>query len=415
MTSIDTPELVVIGGGIAGGLFATVMARAGHAVLMLEITEQHRDVVRGEWLAPWGVAEAKRLGLYDLYRTHGAHHIKRHVTYDEDIPTATAEAMTIEFANLIPDDEGPLAIGHPKLCGILDDAAVAAGAIFLRGVRRLNVTPGSPPTVQFEHQGALFELRPRLVIAADGRHGKTAREAGIELHADPVHHWFSGMLVEGAYGWPEDKQVIGNERDINFLVFPQGEGRARLYQSVALSDKERFMGDDAPQRFADGFRLACVPQSDAIADARPASHCFVYPNNDTWSGQPFVEGVIAIGDAAGHNDPIIGQGLSITHRDVRIVSDLLKSTPDWSKTASWQAYGEERQERMRRLRLAARLAAVRDAEFGEVARKRRARLHGMMMRDPLVTGLALAPITGPDTVPAEAFDAAALDRILNPA
>ena len=72
MTTLETPALVVIGGGIAGGSFATVMARAGHSVLMLEITEQHRDVVRGEWLAPWGVDEAKRLGLYDLYRSHGA-------------------------------------------------------------------------------------------------------------------------------------------------------------------------------------------------------------------------------------------------------------------------------------------------------------------------------------------------------
>jgi choline dehydrogenase-like flavoprotein len=77
MSSIETPDVVVIGGGIAGCVFSTVMARAGHSVLMLEITEQHRDVVRGEWLAPWGVIEAQRLGLYDLYRSRGAHHLKR--------------------------------------------------------------------------------------------------------------------------------------------------------------------------------------------------------------------------------------------------------------------------------------------------------------------------------------------------
>jgi menaquinone-9 beta-reductase len=411
MTSIETPELVVIGGGIAGGAFATVMARAGHSVLMLEITEQHRDVVRGEWLAPWGVNEAKQLGLYDIYRSHGAHHLKRHVTYDEDVAPQDADARTLEFANLMPGTEGPMTIGHPRLCGILDDAAVAAGAKFLRGVRKTQVTPGAPPTVRFEHQGVAHEIRPRLVIAADGRHGRTAHQAGIKFEADPAHHWFSGMLVEGAYGWPDDKQIICTAGAVNFLVFPQGDGRARLYLGAALTDKERFMGEDAPQRFAEAFRLDCVPQSEALASAKPASHCFVYPNNDIWTDEPFAPGVVAIGDAAGHNDPIIGQGLSISHRDVRIVSDILKATPDWSP-ASLRDYAVERRERMRRLRLAARFASVRDCEFDAAGRARRARLHEISMSNPMATALLLAPIAGPEAFPAEAFDAQALDAIL---
>ena len=171
------------------------------------------------------------------------------------------------------------------------------------------------------------------------------------------------------------------------------------------------MGEEAPQRFADGFRLACVPQSEAIAEGKPASHCFVYPNNDTWSDEPFVAGVLAIGDAAGHNDPIIGQGLSISHRDVRIVSDILKSASEWG-VGALAPYAEERRERMRRLRMAARLASVRDCEFGEAARARRARLFGMFMADPMITGLMMAPIAGPDAVPAEAFNEAALEAVL---
>jgi menaquinone-9 beta-reductase len=411
MNTIDTPDIAVIGGGIAGGAFSTVMARAGYSVLMLEITEQHRDVVRGEWMAPWGVNEAKTLGLYDLYRAHGAHHIKRHVAYDELVTPEQAEAQTLELTTLMPGSDGPLTIGHPKLCGILDDAAVAAGARFLRGVRKTQVVPGVQPVVRFEHQGVAHEIRPRLVVAADGRHGKTAQQAGIKIDADPIHHWFSGMLIEGAHDWPADVQAIGTVGDINYFIFPQGEGRARLYQGVALADKERFMGDGAPQRFADGFRLACVRGSEAIAAGIPASHCFVYPNNDTWADEPFAPGVVAIGDAAGHNDPIIGQGLSISHRDVRIVSDILKSTSDW-QVAALAPYAEERRERMRRLRLSARLASVRDCEFGDQARARRARLFGLFMVDPLITGLMMAPFVGPEAVPAEAFNKEALEAAL---
>ena len=36
------------------------------------------------------------------------------------------------------------------------------------------------------------------------------------------------------------------------------------------------------------------------------------PGDDTWTAQPFAEGVVLIGDAAGYNDPIAAQGLSIS-------------------------------------------------------------------------------------------------------
>jgi menaquinone-9 beta-reductase len=412
VTAIETPDIVVIGGGIAGGAFATVMARAGHSVLMLEITEQHRDVVRGEWLAPWGVIEAQRLGLYDLYRSHGAHHLKRHVGYDEGVDRAESEAKTLVFEALVPGGLGPLTIGHPRLCGILDDAAVAAGARFVRGVRKTHVTPGARPVVTFERQGVAHEIKPRLVVIADGRHGKTVHQVGMKVESDPQHHWFSGMLVENAHGWPDDQQSVGVEGDVNYFIFPQGNGKARLYQGVAPDQKARFMGEDAPQRFVEGFRLACLPDNGAaIAQAKPASHCFVYPNNDTWIDVPVVPGVVAIGDAAGHNDPTIGQGLSISHRDVRVVTDILKASADWS-SAALQPYAEERRERLRRLRIAARLMAVRDCEFGVAARARRERLKGKFMVDPIITGLTVATILGPENVPAEAFDAQALDATL---
>lgn len=411
MSKIEAPEILVIGGGIAGGAFATVMARAGHSVLMIEITPEHRDVVRGEWLAPWGVIEAKRLGLYDIYRSNGGHHLKRHITYDEGVPVAEAEAKTLHFEVLMPGTEGPLTLGHPKTCGLLDDAAVAAGARFLRGVRKTHVTPGTPPTVTFEHGGVVHGLKPRLVVAADGRHGKTAQQAGITVQGDPAHHWFSGMLVEDAEGWPSDLQSVGTAGDVNFLIFPQESGKARLYLGVPLSQKERFMGDDAPARFARAFALDCLPYGEAIANAKPASHCFVYPNNDTWADVPYAPGVVAIGDAAGHNDPIIGQGLSIAHRDVRVVTDILKASHDWS-AAAFAPYAEERKERMRRLRLAARFTSARDCEFDDRARARRHILAGKLMTDPVVTGLTLAAIIGPEKVPAEAFSEDALAAAL---
>lgn len=67
----DAPEIAVVGGGIGGGALATVLARDGRSVAVLERDPRAVDRVRGEFMAPWGVAEAERLGLLDTLRNTG--------------------------------------------------------------------------------------------------------------------------------------------------------------------------------------------------------------------------------------------------------------------------------------------------------------------------------------------------------
>jgi menaquinone-9 beta-reductase len=112
--------------------------------------------------------------------------------------------------------------------------------------------------------------------------------------------------------------------------------------------------------------------------------------------------VVLVGDAAGWNDPIIGLGLSITYRDGRIVSDILKASDDWSAKA-FAPYAEERFERMRRLRFAAALQSALDAEFGEVPRERRRRFHARSAADPSVGAHSFAVMAGPESLPPEMF------------
>jgi len=395
-------DLIIVGGGIGGAALGAAMAGAGCDVLILEKSEVFHDEVRGEWIAPWGVAETRRLGLYDVLIAAGGHCVNEHVTYDELLAPSEAEAKAIPLEVFVPDVRGPLCLGHPRHCQTLFNEAKRRGAMVHRGVDVTRVVAGPAPEVAFTLGDEPHRVRARLVVGADGRNSMVREAAGVTLHADKPHHIFGGMLVENVPGWDERRQAIGTEGDFAFLAFPQGGGRLRVYGSYSLEQRRRFAGPDGPQRFLDAFRMNCSPANALIADGQAAGPLRSYFNNDSWTDAPFAEGVVLVGDAAGWNDPINGLGLSITYRDVRIVSDLLLSTDDWTP-ALFVPYGQERRERMRRLRFVGAVQSVLDAEFTEAARERRRGYFERASEDPSLRSHVVALMAGPEAVAADAF------------
>jgi 2-polyprenyl-6-methoxyphenol hydroxylase-like FAD-dependent oxidoreductase len=203
--------------------------------------------------------------------------------------------------------------------------------------------------------------------------------------------------------------VVG-EGDLFFVLFHQGAGRARIYLVPGLSGQHRFSGPQGTERFLAACALSSYPWSEQVTTATPAGPCATYPGDDTWTDAPYADGVVLIGDAAGHNDPIIGEGLSIALRDARIVRDLVL---DGARTrAAFQPYGEERATRMERLRLIADVLAVTQAEDADNRPARRAFVvDKMATMAPDFFPLLVGAFVGPESVPAELVDWGLLDRI----
>ncbi len=401
-------DVVIVGGGVGGSALGAALAQAGLAVEILERTTEFEDRVRGEWMAPWGVAETKRLGLYDTLVASGGHHLSRHVSYDELLEPAAAEERTLPIALLHPESPGPLCLEHTRMQRALLERAAVAGACVRRGVSDLRVEAGR---VRFHHEGEVHDRTCRLVVGADGRSSTVRRQLGVALEEAPVDHLIAGLLVEGADDWPDDLQAIGKVGDINYLVFPQGKGRIRLYADYDAAERGRFAGRDGARRLLDAFDMDCVPRSRAIARAEPAGPCRSYPSQDAWIDRPYGEGFVLMGDAAGYNDPIIGQGLSITLRDARLLRDALcndgsdggdPGSRDWS-ASTFAPYAEERRERLRRLRFSARVWTQLFARFDPESLARRARAFERVLDPAGPPGALLAPYVGPEQVDAGAF------------
>jgi len=399
---VQNVDVAVVGGGIGGSSLGAFLARAGLNVLVLERLTRFEDRVRGEWMAPWGVAELKKLGLYDRFMAAGGHHLARNVGYDELLTRAQAEAGAIRFAGIHPEAPGPLCMEHVVMQNVALDAAAEAGAVVRRGVSQITVTPGAHPSLAFEHDGSRHEVSCGWIVGADGRTSTVRRQLGIDLQEAPLDHLIVGLLIEGADGWPEDLSAIGKFGDLHYLVFPQGGGKVRIYADYAYGGQARFNGKDGAHELLAAFALPEVPHSDAVAQARPVGPCRSYPSQDAWVDQPCVEGAVLIGDAAGYNDPILGQGLSMTLRDSRLVGEVLAAGQPWN-AAAFRSYVEERRERLRRLRFVASFITTLNARFEPEDLERRARAFRRMAEDPSIRMVVMAAFAGPETLPEHYF------------
>lgn len=402
----DVTDVVVVGGGIGGAALAGALARAGLGVTVLEATTEYEDRVRGESMHAWGVKEARDLGVEAVMLAAGAHIAPVWKQYLEGVGLAGE----IPMATMIPDIPGTLNLRHPVACQALVDAAADAGAAIVRGARDVKLASGASPKVSYATDGQVAEVRASLVVGADGRNSTVRKQAGISLERQPAVSYIAGLLVDGLDEVPDDHDVIAGEGDLFFVMFHQGGGRARVYLCPGVSGRHRFAGRQGTDRFLAACAISCYPWGTQVAAGTPAGPCATYPGDDTWTDAPYAEGVVLIGDAAGHNDPIVGQGLSIALRDARIVRDLvLDGARD---PAAFAPYGAERFARMERLRLIADVIAITHAEDADNRAARRAFLgEKMAAMDPEIFALRVGGFAGPETIPQELVDPGLLDRI----
>jgi 2-polyprenyl-6-methoxyphenol hydroxylase-like FAD-dependent oxidoreductase len=355
-------------------------------------------------MMPWGVAEAKELGVLDTLLAAGARITEAWVHYDAIVPTDVSLANPIPVGIMIPDVPGSLNLRHPEACSALANVAAEDGAEVVRGVSDVTVRPDTKPVlVARTADGSTIELHPRLVVGADGRNSTVRRQSGIQLERHDATHMIAGLLVDGLDDVDIPHDFIATSDDLFMAAFRQHEGQIRVYLIPGMRQKSRFVGPKGLSEFLTSANFGCLPFGDRLSSANPIGPLATYSGDDTWTAHPYTEGVVLVGDAAGYNSPIIGQGLSIAMRDARLVRDALRAGGDLPPTA-FTPYAEERMERMRRLRAAAILMASVAAEDCDNSVARRARFFDLQENEPLMLGMLSGIFAGPESAPAEAFN-----------
>ena len=367
---------------------------AGVSVLTLERQLEHRDHVRGEILWPWGVRSARALDVERILLGAGAVVVPRLDLYDEGTP----DPLGIDVGEALSGVDGSLNIAHPRACSALVDAARAAGADVRRGVRGVRVETGEHPHVSWvESNGADREASCELVVGADGRRSSVRSQARIGLEVDPPAHLVAGLLVEAVEGIDSRVNVMAREDDLIFYSFPQRGGQARLYLCFPTEQLSRFAGVDGAKRFLDSCGLACVDGVAEWSAARPAGPCATFPGEDSRAEYPLGEGVVLIGDAAGYENPLQGQGLSMALQDVHDVSGALLA--EGPSNADLTYYADRRLTRKRLADLGTILEVWTNEGCVVQDPGERAARNEFIERDELLSALQLCFMTGFDSLP----------------
>lgn len=295
-------EVIVVGGGPAGSATALRLARAGHAVTLLERAQYPRPKPCAEYMSPGVLRELCPLGVAEAVEHAAKSRLYGFTLY------AAAGRFTGRFGRAA--DGGPrYGVGLPRavLDEILARAAQAAGVTLREGVRVTDLLrEGERVTgVRALADGRVEELRAPLVVGADGvrsvvgrRLGALAPRVGMERIALVAH--LSGISGLGDTG----EMHIGPAGYCGVAPLGEGVANVAMVQRNAASRlrgrTELFFWEELAKLPALSGRLAEARIVRPILAIGPTSYAARFYSAD---------GALLVGDAGGYYDPFTGQGV----------------------------------------------------------------------------------------------------------
>lgn len=335
-----TCDVLIVGAGPAGAVAATVLARAGARVQMIDRAHFPRPKLCGDTLNPGALADLRRLGLAHTADVRGLRLDGMRVTGEGGV--------TIESA--YPAPAHGRALTRSDFDTSLVEAAVAAGVRFTPGVSarcaHVEDRAGVPVVagVFARSRGVERLLRARVTIAADGRHSTLAFGLGLASHPPAVRRWAIGAYAEGVEGLTGFGEMhIRRDRYIG--VAPLPDGLANVCMVTSFANVARVLGDP-------GATLRRALEEDGPLGERCARLRLVGPPTvlgplavNVVPAAGFPEGLLLAGDAAGFVDPMTGDGLRFAIRggELSAIAACRVLECGWQGVQPWLAAARARE------------------------------------------------------------------------
>ena len=300
-------DVLVVGAGPAGTVAATLLARSGARVRLVDRAVFPRDKLCGDTVNPGTIHILERLGLASSIASCGLPIDGMRVSGNNGVMVEARYPGGLRARALLRRDFDWMLLQDAIAAGVQFEAGVAVRGALIGGDR---VTGAKT---------ANGDVPARITIAADGRHSTLAFGLGLAAHPPRPRRWAIGAYLDVA-GDDESRRfgemhVRGSHyigiapvpRNLtNVCVVapwqpggrPLGDPRAAIVDALS---RDRLLRD----RFA-GARMATAPVvlGPLAVDARAGS----------------IDGLLLAGDAAGFIDPMTGDGLRFAIRGAELTA-----------------------------------------------------------------------------------------------
>jgi flavin-dependent dehydrogenase len=354
--TVETSDVVVIGGGPAGSTASTLIAQQGYSVKLFEREHFPRFHI-GESLIPETYWVLKRLNM--LPKMQGSHFVKKYSVqfvnqngklsepfyFWDNKPHECSQTWQVERAEF-----DKLMLNNARGHGVAVEEGVRVLDVLFEGDRAVGVRV-------LDEKGALREVRAKVVVDASGQSSMLANRFKLRVW-DPVlkkgalwTYWENAyrdtgkdegatlvMQTEGKKGWfwyiPQQNNIVsvGVVAEFDYLFKNRGDHATVFREEVA--------------------RCPALPAR--LAKAKQVTPFYATKDYSYRSTRVAGDGWVLVGDAFGFLDPLYSSGVLLALKSGSLAADaiaagLTKGDTSEAQLGRWGPSFIEGMDRMRRL------------------------------------------------------------------
>ena len=317
---MNTYDVAVVGGRVAGASTALLLARAGARVALLDRRPYGSDTLSTHALMRAGVLQLTRWGLLDRVVVAGTPPVRRTTFHLDDRPPVRVT---------IRPYAGVDALYAPRrhvLDRILVDAAAEEGVdvwhqtpvtdLLRDETGRVSGVVATPPS------GGSVAVPARVTVGADGTGSMVAREVAAPVLSQGdsssavLYRYLSDLDTDG-YEWAYASGAAAG-------IIPTNAGESCVFVATSPDRLRRLRREGAEPAFDTVLGLAAEGSlADRVRAAQPSGRL------RGWSGLPgyvrrsWGPGWALVGDAGYFKDPITTHGMTDALRDAELLTDAL--------------------------------------------------------------------------------------------
>ena len=333
-------DVIVVGARCAGAPLATMLARAGMRVCLVDKDRFPSDTLSTHAVQPTGVQVLERIGVLDTLLKSAPPMLRGRMVFDGDIAVVD-DVVAVAGAPV-------LSVRRVTLDEILVDAAAEAGAevrtqtavtgLVMEGGRVAGVTT------------AAGRLRAPLVVGADGTRSAVARM----VDAQEYQRTENGRVFMWAYyeADPTNGEMwIGKIDDHAYLATPTDNGLSLVAACPSIDRRDEVRAD---REAVYGAGVRGWPELHAgVEGARREGPVHTMANMHGFFRTSAGPGWALVGDAGHFKDPSPGQGIADALRQAEKLAAAIErglgggnGTPDrvlrdwwrWRDEDAWEMY-----------------------------------------------------------------------------